>query len=69
MLNPYLMSDGVEVPPLLVLFGLLAGEELGGVVGIFLSVPALAAAAPRCSAKSSRKRRWAAARRPTARSR
>ena len=44
VLNPYLMSGGVEVPPLLVLFGLLAGEELGGVVGIFLSVPALAAA-------------------------
>ena len=44
VLNPYLMSGGVEVPPLLVLFGLLAGEEIGGVVGIFLSVPTLAAA-------------------------
>lgn len=43
VLNPYLMSDGVEVPPLLVLFGLLAGEEIAGVVGIFLSVPVLAA--------------------------
>ena len=43
VLNPYLMSDGVEVAPLLVLFGLLAGEEIGGVVGIFLSVPTLAA--------------------------
>lgn len=43
VLNPYLMSDGVEVPPLLVLLGLLAGEEIAGVVGIFLSVPALAA--------------------------
>lgn len=44
VLNPYLMSDGVEVPALLVLFGLLAGEEIGGVVGIFLSVPTVAAA-------------------------
>ena len=44
VLNPYLMSDGVSLPPLLVLFGLLAGEELGGVAGIFLSVPLLAAA-------------------------
>lgn len=44
VLNPYLMSDGVEISPLLVLFGLLAGEELGGVAGIFLSVPVLAAA-------------------------
>lgn len=43
VLNPYLMSEGVEVSPLLVIFGLLAGEELGGVAGIFLSVPALAA--------------------------
>jgi predicted PurR-regulated permease PerM len=44
VLNPMLMSDGVAVAPLLVLFGLLAGEEIGGVVGIFLSVPVLAAA-------------------------
>ena len=44
VLNPYLMSGGVSLPPLLVLFGLLAGEELGGVAGIFLSVPLLAAA-------------------------
>ena len=44
VLNPALMSGGVAVPPLLVLFGLLAGEEIGGVVGIFLSIPALAAA-------------------------
>jgi predicted PurR-regulated permease PerM len=44
VLNPYLMSGGVEIPPLLVLFGLVAGEEVGGVVGIFLSVPTLAAA-------------------------
>ncbi len=44
VLNPYLMSGGVEVPALLVLFGLLAGEEIGGIVGIFLSVPAIAVA-------------------------
>ncbi|MEO6897555.1 MAG: AI-2E family transporter [Caldimonas sp.] len=44
VLNPALMSGGVAVPPLLVLFGLLAGEEIGGVVGIFLSIPVLAAA-------------------------
>ncbi|MEO8628468.1 MAG: AI-2E family transporter [Betaproteobacteria bacterium] len=44
VLNPYLMSDGVEISPLIVLFGLLAGEELAGVAGIFLSVPVLAAA-------------------------
>ena len=43
VLNPYLMSERVTVPPLLVLFGLLAGEEIGGIAGIFLSVPVLAA--------------------------
>ena len=44
ILNPYLMSEGVEVSPVLVLVGLLGGEELGGVAGIFLSVPVIAAA-------------------------
>ncbi len=44
MLNPYLMSGGVSISPLLVLVGLLAGEELGGIAGVFLSVPVLAAA-------------------------
>ena len=44
VLNPYLMSEGVEVSPVLVVIGLLAGDELAGVAGIFLSVPVLAAA-------------------------
>jgi predicted PurR-regulated permease PerM len=44
MLNPYLMSAGVAVPPILVVFGLLAGEQLGGIAGVFLSVPCIAAA-------------------------
>lgn len=43
VLNPYLMSAGVDVPPLLVVLGLLAGDELAGVTGIFLSVPVIAA--------------------------
>nr|WP_315395496.1 AI-2E family transporter [uncultured Duganella sp.] len=43
VINPYLMSEGVEVSPLMVIIGLLAGEQLGGVVGIFLSVPVMAA--------------------------
>ena len=44
VLNPYLMSEGVTVPPIMVLIGLVAGDEIGGVVGVFLSVPVLAAA-------------------------
>lgn len=43
VLNPYLMSAGIEVPPLLVILGLLAGEQVGGVAGIFLAVPVFAA--------------------------
>ena len=43
VLNPYLMSEGVEVSPLLVIVGLLLGDEIGGVAGIFLSVPLMAA--------------------------
>jgi predicted PurR-regulated permease PerM len=42
VLNPYLMSSGVELHPILVLFGVLAGEKIGGVAGMFFSVPLLA---------------------------
>lgn len=42
ILSPRLMSAGVEVHPLLVILGVLAGEKLGGVPGMFLSVPAIA---------------------------
>jgi len=42
VLNPYLMSSGVELHPLLVLFGVLAGEKVGGIPGMFFSVPVLA---------------------------
>lgn len=44
VLNPYLMNKGLEVSPLLVIIGLLAGDQLGGVAGIFLAVPVMAAA-------------------------
>ena len=42
VLQPYLMSSGVALHPLLVIFGVLAGEQVGGVAGMFLSIPALA---------------------------
>jgi predicted PurR-regulated permease PerM len=42
ILSPYLMSEGVDVPAIAVVFGLLAGDEVGGVAGIFLSVPVIA---------------------------
>jgi predicted PurR-regulated permease PerM len=43
VLSPYLMSSGVEVHPFLVLFGVLAGEQIAGVPGMFFSVPTIAA--------------------------
>lgn len=43
VLSPYLMGTGVELHPLLVLFGVLAGEQIGGIPGMFFSVPVLAA--------------------------
>jgi predicted PurR-regulated permease PerM len=42
VLNPYLMKAGLELHPLLVLFGVLAGEQIGGVPGMFFSVPMIA---------------------------
>jgi predicted PurR-regulated permease PerM len=42
VLSPHLMSKGVELHPVMVMFGVFAGGEIGGVQGIFLSVPVLA---------------------------
>lgn len=42
VLQPWLYSSGIEMHPLLVLFGVLAGEQVGGVTGMFLSVPLMA---------------------------
>jgi predicted PurR-regulated permease PerM len=42
VLSPQLMKRGVELHPLAVIFGVFAGGEIGGVAGIFLSVPVLA---------------------------
>jgi predicted PurR-regulated permease PerM len=44
VLSPHLMGKGVELHPLLVLFGVFAGAEVAGVAGSFLSVPVLALA-------------------------
>jgi predicted PurR-regulated permease PerM len=42
VISPHLMGHGVELHPLLVLFGVFAGAEIAGVAGTFLSVPVLA---------------------------
>ena len=42
VMAPYLMGRGVELNPVLVLFGVLAGEQIAGVMGMFFSVPVIA---------------------------
>ena len=42
VLSPKLMSSGVEIHPLLVLFGVFAGEQIAGIPGMFFSVPVIA---------------------------
>jgi predicted PurR-regulated permease PerM len=42
VISPHLMSAGMELHPLLVLFGVFAGEQMAGIPGAFLSVPAMA---------------------------
>jgi predicted PurR-regulated permease PerM len=42
VISPHLMGHGVELHPLLVLFGVFAGAEIAGIAGTFLSVPVLA---------------------------
>ncbi|HEY7240657.1 MAG TPA: AI-2E family transporter [Burkholderiales bacterium] len=45
VLAPWLMGGGIGIHPVLVIFGLLAGEQLGGIAGVFLSIPVIAALA------------------------
>jgi predicted PurR-regulated permease PerM len=40
-LNPKIMGDSARVHPVLVVFALLAGEHLAGIVGALLAVPVL----------------------------
>ena len=42
VLSPYLLSKGAKLQPVVVIFGILAGGQIAGIPGIFLSVPVLA---------------------------
>jgi predicted PurR-regulated permease PerM len=42
VLSPMLMSSGMKLHPLLIIFGVLAGGQMAGIAGSFLSVPVLA---------------------------
>lgn len=40
--SPRIMGGQIELHPLAVLFGVLVGAEIGGVVGVYLSIPLMA---------------------------
>ncbi|MGO8816555.1 MAG: AI-2E family transporter [Terriglobia bacterium] len=42
VVSPHLLSSGMKLHPLLIIFGVLAGGSIAGVAGSFLSVPVLA---------------------------
>ncbi len=40
--SPRVMGESVELHPLAALFGIMAGGEVGGILGIYLSIPVMA---------------------------
>ncbi len=40
--SPHIMGHGVELHPLAVVFGVLVGGEIAGVIGVYLSIPVIA---------------------------
>ena len=40
--SPRIMGDSLELQPLIVVFVLMVGGQLGGIAGLYLSVPAVA---------------------------
>jgi predicted PurR-regulated permease PerM len=42
MISPRVMGRSLELHPLAALFGILAGGEIGGVLGVYLSIPVMA---------------------------
>jgi predicted PurR-regulated permease PerM len=42
VISPRVLGGKVEISTLAVVFGVLVGGELAGVIGIYLSIPALA---------------------------
>jgi predicted PurR-regulated permease PerM len=43
VLQPHFLGQGVALPPLVIIFGVLAGEQLAGIPGMLLCIPVLAA--------------------------
>jgi predicted PurR-regulated permease PerM len=43
IISPRILGQRVELHPLAAIFGVLAGAEIGGVIGVYLAIPAMAA--------------------------
>jgi predicted PurR-regulated permease PerM len=41
--SPRIMGDSVELHPLAAIFGVMAGGEVAGILGVYLSIPVMAA--------------------------
>ena len=50
VISPRIMGASVELHPLAALFGILAGGEIAGVLGVYLSIPVMASLAHRLAA-------------------
>ena len=42
VISPRVMGASVELHPLAALFGILAGGEIAGILGVYLSIPVMA---------------------------
>jgi predicted PurR-regulated permease PerM len=42
-ISPHIMSKNLQLPPLIVMFALMVGGQVGGIAGVNLSVPIVAA--------------------------
>jgi predicted PurR-regulated permease PerM len=42
VISPHIMGDNLELQPLTVVFALMVGGQVGGIAGVYLSVPAVA---------------------------
>jgi predicted PurR-regulated permease PerM len=63
VVSPRFMSGEMKLHPLVIIFGVLAGAQLGGIIGCFLSVPVIAAL--RIGYVRMRRRRLVVVREPT----
>jgi len=40
--SPHIMGESMELHPLAAIFGVMAGAEIAGILGIYLSIPVMA---------------------------